>query len=434
MQDEASLRRIPVIFLSAVAGAESKVQAFTCGGVDYITKPFQAEEVVSRVETHLSLRALREDLERRVKERTAQLETAAQSLQAEVAQRERLTAILESTSDLVATAVPNGRLSFVNRAGRELLGWPCDGDLSHRTLAEIYPDDVWCAVEAAAIPEATRLGIWKGETAIVDSQGRILPVSQVIMAHRSPAGEIEYLSTIARDISQRKRSEEELRILAVRLRQLGARTLDLEEEERRRVARDMHDRIGPKITAVGISLDRLSSRGGSESIGEGAAGILADARGLLKETAEDLHAVMSDLRPAVLDDYGIGSAIRWHAERFTKHTGIRVLVIGDDPNPRPPANVETALFRGTQEALTNVAKHAKASTVEIRIAVDPETIRVSIVDDGIGFVPADILAPGDAGGWGLLGMSERMKLLRGHLDVTSAPDRGTRIQMEVPTS
>jgi PAS domain S-box-containing protein len=140
---------------------------------------------------------------------------------AAVAERERLAAIVAATSDVVGTALPDGRLRYLNRAGRRLLGWGEDEDVTSRRLRDTHPRWAFEMVEQRAIPKAIRRGVWAGETALLDRQGQEIPVSQVIMAHRSPSGELELLSTIIRDRRERaaaeaarRESEERFRLLA----------------------------------------------------------------------------------------------------------------------------------------------------------------------------------------------------------------------------
>jgi two-component system sensor histidine kinase UhpB len=141
---------------------------------------------------------------------------------------------------------------------------------------------------------------------------------------------------------------------------------------------------------------------------------------------------MSELRPPVLDDYGIASAIRWYAEQFAERTGLPITVEGVDLSGHLDANVETALYRVTQEAVTNIVRHAQASKADINVTSDQKAVRIVISDDGIGFDPDHIREPGSAGGWGHIGMRERIELIGGSLSIESARGRGTRVVMEVP--
>jgi PAS domain S-box-containing protein len=210
LKADPRLENIPVIFISAMTETQNKIQAFGCGGVDFITKPFQPEEVLARVENHLVLRSLRSKLEELVEERTAELTQTAQELQRQVAERQRLTAILDNTSDLVSTSDINSQITYLNLAGRKLLGLSEDQNVKGMKIADFHPRWAYDIIKNEGIPAAIQNGVWASETAIFGSKGQEIPVSQVIMAHKSPEGELEFLSTIMRDIRLTKQTEKAL--------------------------------------------------------------------------------------------------------------------------------------------------------------------------------------------------------------------------------
>jgi signal transduction histidine kinase len=140
---------------------------------------------------------------------------------------------------------------------------------------------------------------------------------------------------------------------------------------------------------------------------------------------------MGRLRPPVLDDYGLVASLRWYGDQFSKRTGIPVELRDDGGDVRLPADSETALFRVVQEAMANVAKHAKATQVLITIACRVSAYRVTVTDDGSGFDPNRKVDRGDAGGWGLLTMKERARSVGGQFAVRSSPGDGTQVVVEV---
>jgi len=140
---------------------------------------------------------------------------------------------------------------------------------------------------------------------------------------------------------------------------------------------------------------------------------------------------MTDLRPAVLDDYGLVAAIRWCGEQAARRTGMKIVVEGEGFTPRLPVNTETILFWVVQEAVMNVTKHAQATQITITIEADNESVRLTVMDDGAGFNPAHLPAPGESGGWGLPTMRERVETLGGSFRIESTPGEGTRIIAEV---
>ncbi|MFQ6102094.1 MAG: GAF domain-containing protein [Anaerolineae bacterium] len=238
-----------------------------------------------------------------------------------------------------------------------------------------------------------------------------------------------YLTQV-QDITERKRAEEALQQHAQQLCALTARLAEVEETERQRLARELHDQVGQNLTALGINLNIMRAR-----MSEWAADLmrsrLDDSLALVKETTERVRDVMADLRPPVLDDYGLVAALHWHGERFGSRTGIAVTVQGEQPDPRPDIHIENALFRIAQEALTNVTKHAQATQATVTVEVDGETVRLVIADDGVGFDPARVARTDERQGWGLLTMTERAEAMGGHCTIESRPGQGTRVVVEV---
>ena len=215
------------------------------------------------------------------------------------------------------------------------------------------------------------------------------------------------------------------------LRALTARLAEVEEVERQRLARELHDRVGQNLTVLSINLNVVRSLLPADAATQVEAQ-LDDALALVEETAVLIRDVMADLRPPVLDDYGVVAALRWYGERFSRHTGVAVQVQGQEPTLRLPSRVEMALFRIAQEALTNVAKHAQASQVTLTLEAVDDRVRLTIADDGVGFEPGRLDGQGDHQGWGILTMQERAAAVGGTLHVKSAPGAGTQVIVEVP--
>jgi signal transduction histidine kinase len=219
------------------------------------------------------------------------------------------------------------------------------------------------------------------------------------------------------------RERERLRV------ELLKKVIRAQEDERRRLARELHDETCQTVTALGVRLAMVS-----QSTDDPAARAEIDeTRQLAARAEEEIRRLMHDLRPSVLDDLGLVSAIQWYAERQLGVHGIALRCeLGTLPHRLAP-EVETALFRVTQEAITNITKHARAERVLIQLGVDGDRLRVEIEDDGIGFDPADVTpSPTDARGLGLLGMRERVELLGGTLRIDAAPGLGTDLTIEVP--
>ncbi len=197
-----------------------------------------------------------------------------------------------------------------------------------------------------------------------------------------------------------------------------------QEEERKRIARELHDGPAQSMVVLSRGLARLSEKIAPES-----EGLVGDLEEVAKRTLRSLRRTTEALRPPLLDDLGLASAVRSLAERYASRDGLRVDTVVDGTVRRLGPDVELAAFRITQEALTNVSRHAQTDSASVLLRFDDEAFALSIRDDGVGFDTDD--APADR--FGLVGMRERANLVGGTLSVESAPGRGTRIAFEAST-
>jgi PAS domain S-box-containing protein len=229
---------------------------------------------------------------------------------------------------------------------------------------------------------------------------------------------------------QQARLFESVRHQEQQLRALTARLAEAEEAERQRLARDLHDLVGQNLNALGINLNLVQAHIPEETP-ELARSRLDDSLALVQETTTSIRRVMDDLRPPMLDDFGLVATLHWYGARFASWTGVAVTVQGEEPIPRLAAPVENALFRLVQEGLTNVAKHARASRVTVTVAADDGAVRLVVADDGVGFEPTQVATSNRQKGWGLITMAERAEAVGGHFRVESQPQQGTRIIVEI---
>ncbi len=225
---------------------------------------------------------------------------------------------------------------------------------------------------------------------------------------------------------QNARLFQEINAGQAQLRALSRRLLEVQESDRRHIARELHDEIGQILTGLKITLD-VSGRLPS---GEASAK-LAEAQALLDDLITRTHGLSLDLRPSMLDDLGLFSALRWHFERYTSNTQVNVTFNHSGlEGKRFAPQIETAAYRIVQEALTNVARHARVEQVMVDVCSDQDTLTIEIEDKGAGFDPGDALNTGRVGG--LAGMRERTMLLGGKLEIESAPGAGTSVTVEFP--
>jgi len=215
------------------------------------------------------------------------------------------------------------------------------------------------------------------------------------------------------------------------LHALAARLAEAEEAERQRLARELHDQVGQNLTALGINLNILRT----QMLGKAAGPVrsrLDDSLALVEQTTERIRDVMADLRPPGLDDYGLLAALRWYGVQFSSRMGIAVDVQGEELVPRLATSVENALFRISQEALNNVAKHARVARVRVAVESGGGNVRLIIADEGIGFDPSRLDEPAGHQRWGLVTMSQRATAVGGYCRIESRPGEGTRVVVEVP--
>jgi signal transduction histidine kinase len=237
--------------------------------------------------------------------------------------------------------------------------------------------------------------------------------------------------TVCRDVTERKQAEIALRDSGVQLQALSRRLVDLQESERRQLSRELHDRVGQSLTALKINIDILQTALASQGNDEVRARV-DDSAALLESTMDTIENVMSELRPPMLDDHGLAAALDWHARNFSKRTGVAVAVRGSEPAVRPAPQVEIALFRIAQEALNNVAKHARAHRVEIALAHANGECVMSVEDDGIGFDGVEGTSDKPKPGLGMVTMRERAQAVGGRFDVRALSARGTHLTVRVP--
>jgi len=238
----------------------------------------------------------------------------------------------------------------------------------------------------------------------------------------------EKVRDLEREIAERRSAEETVGRQHEELRALSARLADAEEQERRRIARELHDQVGQNLTALGISLSILRV----QLPPAGAGPLLTridDSLKLLEETTARVRELMMELRPPVLDDYGLAAAVEWYAKEFGDRANLVVEVTASGGRQRMDPAKEITMFRILQEALTNVAKHASASRVQVRLEHEGALVRMTVRDDGRGFDPG-VQGRAQRPTWGLLNMAERARMINGKCRIESTPGQGTVVVVE----
>jgi PAS domain S-box-containing protein len=234
-----------------------------------------------------------------------------------------------------------------------------------------------------------------------------------------------YLLELVEDISEIKAAEATLRASSAQLRALTRRLVSLQEDERRHLAAELHDQIGQALAVIGLKLTVAEAQLAPGQ--KACAQALHDAESMLEEAGQAARSVISQLRPAVLDDYGLAAALRALAEQASRRHGFSVHVDAAEDLPRAPAEVEATFFRIAQEALTNVARHAGANAVHILLKARGKGVVMFMMDNGRGFDSAELKRPQKRASWGLLMMRERAEAAGVRLHIHSAPGKGTRV-------
>lgn len=225
--------------------------------------------------------------------------------------------------------------------------------------------------------------------------------------------------------------EAKVRERTARLQEVLGKVMSAQEEERGRLARELHDETAQGLSALSMALDVI--RDSLPAGAEVAAAKVAEARELANTLLEETRRLIFALRPTVLDDLGLIPALRWHAEEHLGNRGVNVELISCSLSRRLPDYVEVALFRIGQEAMNNVARHARASRARIELLVEGPVVKLTVADDGVGFDPQGALRRSSKeGGVGLAGMQERVSMMGGTLEIVSGRGRGTEVRVAVP--
>ncbi|MBY0268812.1 MAG: PAS domain S-box protein [Burkholderiales bacterium] len=339
--------------------------------------------------------------------------------------RAQLAAIVESSNDAIISRSLDGFIISWNRAAERMFGWTAAEVIGQRSRI-ITPPDYFR--KFTHVLQRVKEGETADpfETVRMRKDGSLFDAQVCLSAVKDDNGRVIAIANIVRDITDRKLAETALRDHAAQMRHLSWRLSEVEERERRDIHRELHDQIGANLSALKLDLNLIGSMLAADAPPT-VCDRLQKAQQLTGEIIVRIRDVMADLRPPALDDYGLLAALRSCAQPFAMRLGIPLMVDGDDIQPRLVIAVETALFRIAQEAINNIAKHAKARYVGITITATDRRVTLVVADDGVGFDAADPRQPG----WGLRTMRERAQAIAADLRIESAPGRGTRIIVDL---
>lgn len=407
---------IPIIYLTAYADEKTLARAKITEPYGYIIKPFDKKILYTIIEMAL----YKNRMERKLKQNEKWLSTT-----------------LYSIGDGVIATDALENVKLINRAAQDLTGYT-DSYASGKPLKEVFV----IMEEETGVPLEDPVTILLSDTSEMkayilrdrDGNDKYVTISGSLIedARQHKTGVV----LVFADITTQRNAEREREKLfkkvssaQERLRILSKRLLDVQEAERRHIARELHDEIGQILTAIKINLQTAFKLSGTNKIEKH----ITEGVELVEEAIQHVRKLSIDLRPSMLDDLGLVPALRWYIDRQAQRFGFNAKVIAEGINERLPSEVEITCFRISQEALNNIIKHAKADYVEIKLFFENNDLHLQINDNGAGFVLYSAVQKGLKGeSMGLLGMQERVELAGGKLKILSKPGSGTTVHAIFP--
>jgi len=436
LKSDAETKSTPVILLSARAGEESRVEGLQAGADDYLVKPFTARELMARVGAHLRLAKVRAE--------AAEVERRLRS-EADLERRRLRESFILAPAAMAVLRGPEHRFTFVNSAYVELVGVEHADQLIGKTVLEAFPevkDQGYIALLDGVFQTGEPFLASEAEVRLTRKNATDpLYVTFSYQAMSNVAGEVEGVLVHALDVTEQvqarsllearvKERTSDLQDAEHKLRALNSRLLQAQDDERRRLARDLHDSAGQILVALKMNLFPLHQE--LEKQNPALAGIASSSVELVDELSKQLRTMSHLLHPPLLDEAGLPSALRWYVEGFAERSGIAVDLQLDPNLPRLPQESETAIFRIVQECLTNIHRHSGSCTASVRLDHDGGKTRVEISDTGKGIsnfdpkkkVPKRV-------GVGIQGMQERVRQLEGNFEISSGAS-GTSVVVTLP--
>lgn len=339
-------------------------------------------------------------------------------------------AILNNIPDQAWLKDAASRYILVNEAFMAACHLPED-QILNRTPVDVWPE-AWgreyIDTDRRVMQEGVRL---RYEEQRHGEDGTLRWYDTIKTPIRNAQGEVIGTTGISRDITDRKQAEQELLESRSQLRELSAYLQSVREEERTRIARELHDELGQSLTAIRIGLSVLETRHGLQQSGQDDDWMkdLQQLKHIADSTVESVQRIAADLRPLILDELGLASALDWLLESFSERSRIAVELIVPPTLPLFSRDISTAIFRILQEALTNVSRHSRATAVVVELKEDDKIIMLNITDNGRGI---DASAESRENSLGLLGMRERAFMLGGTLKIQGGNGAGTSIEVRIP--
>jgi len=333
----------------------------------------------------------------------------------------RLSGLLDSAMDAIITVDESQRIVLYNRAAEKIFGWTTEEALG-QSLSRLMPER-FRSGHGAFVQRFGSTGVTSrrmGDNTVVygrRADGEEFPMEASISQLKTADGKL--YTVILRDVTERVRAQEERSAFA-------AAAHAIREEEKTRVARELHDELAQSLTA--LKMDTIWVRDNAAESPQAVGPKLAEMLAMLDRAVASTRRIAADLRPLMLDDLGLVPAIEWLVSNFSQRSGVATTLKADEElELREP--YATAVFRIVQESLVNVGKHAAATEATVSIEQVGDAVELVVQDNGKGFVTS---APRKPQSLGLLGLRERAQLLKGSFSIDSAPGEGTRVSVRIP--
>lgn len=322
-----------------------------------------------------------------------------------------------------------GNITFWNPQAEKIFGWQ-ENEVMGRLLSEIIIPEPFRKMHDNGIKNYLNTGVGPAlnillELKAVNRQNKEFPIELTVLPIKQ--GGEEFFCAFVRDITERKRATEEIKNSREQLRHLTAHLQSIREEERKRIGREIHDELGQQLTAIKMYVAWIDKKIPAESVNIKSR--LENILELLDGSNQSLRRILSELRPGILDDYGLIDGLEFLNRQFAITAGINVAFTATESKVKMPEEINTCIFRIYQEALTNITKYAGAKKVITSLTIMDDVIVVSIEDDGNGFELKEVK---DNKSFGLLGMKERVYSLNGTFNLISSPGNGTQISILLP--
>ncbi len=305
-----------------------------------------------------------------------------------------------------------------------------------------YPEVAAARIRFEGLTVATpsfRETAWMQRAPLVTAKGVSGSIEVVYLAQRPEEREGPFLleerlliDSLADSVSSfltRREAEESLRATHAQLQTLSRQLMQVQERERKQLAHDLHDEIGQAVTAIKMNLQTMQRVADVSAVQE----TLTDSLGILDKILQRVRDLSLDLRPSLLDDLGLGPAVRWYVERQAQRAGLVAEVAVEHVQQGLEPDLAVACFRIVQESITNILRHAKATTIHVDLRQTDRWLDLCVKDDGVGFSNRETLArAASRPSLGLLGMQERAQALGGTIMIESLPGRGTEVRVRIP--